>query len=511
MKIFEDRSAQSARRQTRIVPEQNFKVVFRKEILPPGARSRETFSEMALTQIDKETTSMFTREAQNPLRHRSRFLVGLALATLATLIIGRPDTARADEVIDWNQTLFVAARAANLSPLITGRSAAIMHAAMFDAINGIEPRYRPYRVFVAGPRRASQRAAAVKAAYATLVELYPAQKEILDAQRAASLAAITDERPRLIERGIEWGQMVADDILTWRSTDGFTPAPPPFLGGLGVGEWRPTPPRFASGHLPQFAYMTPFALLSPGQFRPAGPPSLVSAQYVEDFNEVKDLGRATDSSRTAEQTEVARFWAGAIAYYWNQAARSVATERGTSLAQNARLFALLNIALADANIASWEAKYTYVFWRPITAITLADTDDNPATEPDAAWTPLLNTPAHPEYPAGHPTDSGAAATVLATYFGSNDAMFTLDSEVLPGVLRSYTSFTQAADENNDSRVYAGAHFRSAVCDGGALGQQIGDYIMTNLMRPCPRRCRDLSPSTHVLLRGAHHFAAAGGA
>jgi hypothetical protein len=217
---------------------------------------------------------------------------------------------RADVVTDWNQIMAQTALAAKTSPLVTTRVAAIIQAAVFDAVNGIERRYTPIHVTPNAPRGASRRAAAIQAAYATLVTLYPSQQDSLDAQRTASLQAITDdgdfEDSQSIQRGIAWGQTVADAIIAWRNTDGFTPAPPPFLGGDAVGEWRPTPPGFLPGAGPQFATMTPWVIAAPNQFRPAGPAALTSDQYAADFNEVKSLGSSTSTTRTDFQTEVAK-------------------------------------------------------------------------------------------------------------------------------------------------------------------------------------------------------------
>src|SRR5438132_316593 len=406
----------------------------------------------------------------------------LCLAVVA-LVIAMSSFARADVLTEWNQKLQQALLTAKTSPIASSRALAIVQVAVFDAVNGIERRYTPIHVDFDAPPGASRRAAAVQAAYATLVKLFPSQKATLDAERDASIASIASdeaaEDSQSIARGIEWGQQVADDILLWRSTDGLTPAPPPFLGGMGVGQWRPTPPGFLPGAGPQFAHMTTWALNSPSQFRPSGPPALTSDQYTADFNEVKELGSIGSSNRTADQTQIAVFWNGNTPAYWNRIATSVAEERHTTLPENARLLALLNVAMADGVISCWDAKYTYVFWRPITAIRLASTDGNPATIEDAGWTPLLVTPNFPEYPSGHATVSPAAAVVLGTYFG-NDTEFTLMSETIPGVVRSYTSFTQAADEAFDARIYGGIHFRSACRDGRALGTQLGSFVMTNV-------------------------------
>src|SRR4029079_18809684 len=232
------------------------------------------------------------------------------LAFVVIALVG--GTAWADEITDWNQTMLRAALVAGTSPPATSRVAAIVQAAVFDAVNGIARRYTPIHVEAAGPAGASREAAAVQAAYATLVQLYPAQKSTFDARLAVSLAVLrAREDSGSITSGLAWGQTVADAILTWRSTDGFAPAPPPFLGGNDVGQWRPTPPAFASGAVPQFAYMTPWVIAAPSQFRPAGPPALTSARYVREFSEAKTMGHMLSSTRTPDQTVYAWFWASA--------------------------------------------------------------------------------------------------------------------------------------------------------------------------------------------------------
>jgi len=230
--------------------------------------------------------------------------------------------------------------------------------------------------------------------------------------------------------------------------------------------------------------MTPWAINSPSQFRTAGPPALTSARYTDVFNEVKMMGSALGSSRTTDQTELALFWNGNTPGYWNRIARTISGERKMTLSENAHLFALLNIAMADAAIACWDAKYHYVFWRPITAITLADLDANPATIADPAWIPLLQTvppgirPNFPEYPSGHSTVSAAAAGILAAAFGDNTS-FSVDSEKLPGVLRSFSSFSQSVLEINNARVFGGTHFRNACLDGNVIGRGVAKFILQN--------------------------------
>ena len=422
----------------------------------------------------------------------------LVLAVFATLFT---ITARADEVSDWNQNLFEAARlnVPPSSPLVATRNAAMVQAAVFDAINGIERRFTPVHVAPAAERGASRRAAAVQAAYAILVRLYPSQSADLLAKRDASLAAISggdddddgdDDHSdhhhhsgQSVERGIAWGQTVADAIWAWRLTDGFSPAPPPFLGGTNVGQWRPSPPGFLAGAGVQFSYMTPWVIESPAQFRPAGPPALTSARYAADFNETKFKGDLSGLNRTEDESLYSRFWnASTASYFWNQVALSLAERRHLSLSEKAHLLASMNLAVADAIIGCWEAKYFYVFWRPVTAIPLANTDGNPNTI-DGPFTSYLITPNHPEYPSGHSSASGAAARVLAKTFGEHTRFsVTSDAPDMAGVIRSFRSFTEATDEVKNARIFAGIHFRSACDDGTQLGGRVADYVRSNSLR-----------------------------
>jgi hypothetical protein len=394
---------------------------------------------------------------------------------------------RADEVTDWNQQLLDATHVAGTSPLLSTRIGALVQSAVFDALNGIERKYQSIHVAPNAPRGASRRAAVVQAAYTMLVHIYPAQKPAFDAQLTASLEDLLEggasSNDQSVTRGLAWGQAVADATWTWRSADGITPASPPFLGGLAPGEWRPTPPAFLPGAAPQFAHMLPWALQSPSQFRPPGPPALTSDHYTADFNEIKTMGSISSLLRTADQTLFAQFWqSDTVTYFWNRVAVSLASQHNFTLSDNAYLLGMLNIALADAAIACWDGKYQYVFWRPITAVRLADTDGNPDTQADPNWTPLLITPNFPEYASGHSTTSGAAATVLAHFFGENTP-FSVDSTGLPGVVRSFASFSDALQEIKDARVFGGIHFRTACNDATVCGQQVAHYIFANAMQP----------------------------
>jgi uncharacterized protein (TIGR03437 family) len=408
-------------------------------------------------------------------------LLGMVLALGGAL-------ARADEVTDWNNIFLKATFVPPLSPPpILVRSTGIFQAAVFDAVNGIDRLYTPIHVQPAAPQGASQRAAALQAAYAILVLLFPSQTATFDAQRATSLAAIASgagaENSDSIASGVDWGQTVADAIWAWRSVDGFANSVPPFLGGTAPGQWRPTPPALAPGLVPQLAKVTPFFINSPSQFRPAGPPALTSAQYTGDFNETKSMGSSSSSTRTPDQTLFAQFWAsGAPADFWDPVATSLAAERHFTLSETSHLLALVNLAMADAIIGCWDAKYAYVFWRPITAIQLADGDGNADTSADPSWTPLLATPPFPEYTSAHSCVSGAAAHVLSAYFGDNTPI-TVASDGMPGVTRSFPSFSAALEEVKSARVFGGIHFRTACNDGQALGIAVADFITANALQP----------------------------
>jgi hypothetical protein len=400
-------------------------------------------------------------------------IVALALGVLT------PSVSAADEVTDWNQVLTSALTATNTSPQNSGRIAAITQAAVFDAVNGIDRRYTPYFVTAEAPHGASQRAAAVQAAYVVLNSLLSTQAPGLLRQRDASIAAIGSGQS--VTRGIAWGQFVAAALLAERSSDGFPGGGVPDYGDVAVGRWRPEIPG-SQAVTPWLAVLRPFAMPTPDHFRPDGPPALTSAAYTTDFNEVKTLGRATGSSRTADQTVIAFFWTDNTISHWNRIAVSTALEQHTTLSQNARLFALLNIAMADAGIAVWDAKFLYRFWRPFSAIPLAETDGNGSTAADPGWTPLAATPNHQEYPSGHGGLSGAAARVLARIFGDRTT-FTHRTDAAPLMPRTHRRFSAAADEANNSRIYAGIHFRSAVRDGRTIGDSVGGLVMDTLMRP----------------------------
>src|SRR5262245_23813435 len=302
---------------------------------------------------------MFNTEVNNHSNYRNQLKRGVVTIALAAIILIVTGAALADEVTDWNQHTVNAIQSANASALATMRILAIEQAAVFDAVNGVERRFTHIYVRPDAMRGASSRAAAVQAAYVVLVKFFPSQKAALDAQREASLDAIAGEGRERIRDGVRWGQKVADEILALRCGDGSDAIFPPFTGGTAPGQWRPTPPGNQAGQTPELAHMTPFVMNSPGQFRPAGQRALTSAQYAADFNEVKTFGKDSGSTRTVEQTQIGLFWGDNNQIHWNRIALYVAAHRSDSLVDNARLFALLNLAASDANIVAWDAKYHY--------------------------------------------------------------------------------------------------------------------------------------------------------
>lgn len=398
-----------------------------------------------------------------------------------------PVTDGIDQVVEWNQVFNDTVLATTPAPnsLVTSRSAGLLAAAVFDAVNGIARRYEPVLVTTRAPARASARAAAIQAAYSMLVRLYPAQAGVLTARRDASIAALGGagswESQASIERGLFWGQAVADAVWTVGQNDGFAPPMAPFTGSATLGFWRPTPPANSPGSGPQFASMTPRVLTRPSQFRPPPPPALTSAEYAADYNETRQWGGLTGSMRQQDDSDIAVFWSGNGTLFWTRIAVELAAGHNRSLVENARLFALMHIALADASIATWDAKYRYVYWRPVTAIRSLDDDGNPGTEPDPSWTPFLTTSAHPEYPSGHSNLAGAATAVLAAIFGE-DASFDATSEVMPGTVRSFVGFEGAVDEMIKARIYGGMHFRTACVRGAGLGTTVAEYVLRHAMR-----------------------------
>jgi hypothetical protein len=384
-------------------------------------------------------------------------------------------------VIDWNQVLLSivntpGAQPANIQPT---RNFAILHAAIYDAVNSIDRSHEPYLVSVRAPRDASEAAAADAAAHTVLVGLYPAQQTPIDADYAAELAQVADSPAK--DKGVRLGEQVASELLAIRANDGSNVAPPPFIAGNAPGDYQLTPPNFAAPVFTTWGQVTPFVLDRGDQFRPAPPPPLTSDAYASAINEVKSLGSATSTTRTAEQTQIGKFWNPPIQNFWNQIAETVALAHHSDLPTTARLFAALNLSFADSAIAFYDAKYAYRLWRPVTAIRQADADGNPNTVADPNWLPLSgNTAADPSYPGAHSTISAAGADVLASFFGE-EQNFSVRSPALPGATRSFTSFDAAAQEAGLSRIFSGQHTRLDHVAGLALGHDVAGFVLHNAL------------------------------
>ena len=410
----------------------------------------------------------------------------LALGVIALVIhIGLSSPVQADVVTDWNQiaNTTLAAGAVRFPPQT--RTLAIMHAAIFDSVNAINRQYSPYAIDLSAPG-ASPEAAAAAAAHLVMVTLVPTQQANLNAAYAASLAQIPDGTAK--SDGIALGETVALALLVQRSSDDLTFIAP-YTPGIGPGAWQPTAPAFGPAVWVRWGNMSPFTLRSGSQFLPEGPPALSSAEYTADFNEVKSLGALNSATRTPDQTQMALFWLENSNFTWNRIARLAAAANNNTLVQNARLFALLNMAGADSIISGFETKYTYNFWRPITAIRAGDNDGNDDTLGDPNWTPLaplplFATPPHPDYISNHAIYSAAAAQVLASFFGGDDFNYTVTTSTSPnGAFRGYSSFKQAAEECGASRIYVGYHFPTAVKHGLNMGKQVGNFAFHHFLKP----------------------------
>jgi hypothetical protein len=431
------------------------------------------------------------------------------VAGVLTAASGGSAQAQADEdaVTAWNANAGEAALAAGLAPtnnpLHESRLYAVMHLAIHDALNAIDRRSRPYAADLPANPGASPEATVAAAARDVLVPLLTqlpppfvgaAGVMSVEADYTDALAAIPDGPAKT--QGVELGQAAAEALLALRAADGsdtllFDSAYPQ---GTDPGEYRFTP-GFTFVFAPGWADVTPFVLNDSSQFRPGPPFTVTSKKYTADFNEVKALGGddiTTSSARTAEETEIALFWVESSPLQWNRIARSVSGSEGLDMWENARLFGLLNMALADGYIGSFETKSHYNYWRPVTAIQTAEADGNPNTSADPTWTPLVATPPIPDYDSAHSVEGGAAASVLKRFFGTDDISFTTCSLTSPAgskctdaspVLRSYTSFSQAMEENGLSRILVGFHFRDAVETGIKHGEKIGERAVNLYLRP----------------------------
>jgi hypothetical protein len=422
----------------------------------------------------------------------------LQILIFVALLIGERAASGAELIIVWNDLALRAIRYANVPPPPAVRQMAIVHLAMFDALDGIDHKYKPYLVDKEAVGESSREAAVSAAAHHVLRTLFPKSADVLDSHYDAVLAAIPNTPAKT--NGVRWGTYVATEFLKLRQFDGagqtagytYTEKP---------GHWARTPPNYDKPLLPGWGRIKPFAISSPADFRPPAPPDLAGERWAAQYHQVKQLGATNSTLRTPAQREIALFWADGSGTetppgHWNKIAQQLARKKGYGLLDTARLFAALNVAMADAAIVCWDTKYTYNWWRPVTAIRAGASDGNPATEPDPNWTPLLITPPFPEHISGHSTFSGAAAAVLAGLSGSDEFTFTTVSDGLPGVVHRFQRFSDAAREAGLSRIYGGIHFADANEMGLEAGRKVGTSVIHSHFQLLPKDQPALS-KTHL--------------
>jgi len=393
------------------------------------------------------------------------------VVVLFSLLLIAPQL-RAGEVVRWNRLATDAAVAEQIDPLTESRVFAITHAAMHDALNAIDRRYEPYREGVAAAPGALPEAAVAAAAHAALIELMPARKADFDLQFAETIAQIKDKRAAAA--GMQVGRQAAARLLALRRDDGAS-RPVAHPAGTKAGEYRPTPPDFTPALFAHWGKVQPFVLKSSSQFRPAAPLAPTSARARAEIEEVRAIGGKTSALRSAEQSEISRYWYESSPQGWNRITREVEASRGLDEWQSARLFALVNLAMAEGYIGGFEAKYHFNYWRPATAIRESG---------DASWLPDLDTPPVPDYPSTHTVLGAAAAAVLARFFDTDMVSFSMTSGApYAGITRRFWSFSEAAQENGASRILAGIHFATAVRGGYVQGDLIGAWTYDRALRP----------------------------
>ncbi len=395
---------------------------------------------------------------------------------IAFVLLSFPATGRAEVIADWNEKGIQAGVQARLPPWVQARNMAILHIAMFDAVNSIDRRYTPHRIQRSAPEGTSRDAAAAAAAHLALVRLYPAQAQEIDASYTKAIAAIPAGAPK--SNGLRLGEEVATEHLVLRANDGAG-APNRYRPHTSAGMYVPTGFPVASS----WGQVTPFALAKGSQFRPAAPYSLQSDEWARDYREVQKLGAKIGSSRTAEQTDIARFWEATGPVLHNPVLRQLAATKPFDLLDNARLYALYSVAMADVLIAVFDAKYTYAFWRPVTAIRNGGMGGHGGLEAEAGWEPFIDTPLHPEYPCAHCISSSAAAAVLEAFFGDAVPTFTMSSPTAPGVTRTFSRLSDYVKESIDARVYDGVHYRTSGEVGASMGRKIGEYTVQTQLKP----------------------------
>jgi hypothetical protein len=417
--------------------------------------------------------------ASNSRRGRAG-LTSLVVATVVLLALAVASPAHADTVTEWNLNAANAIFAtAGQPPQLSVPHLAMVHGAVYDAVNAIDGGHEGYLISsrVATPSD-SKEAAAATAAYRMLLSIVPGQQTVLDAQYAASLAGIPDGSAKT--RGIAVGEAAAAAMKAARTDDGRFGAFR-FAVGSAPGVWRPVLPAFVNDPNAWLKDVKPFLIESSSQFRSKGPLSLTSRKYAREFVEVKSLGSAASATRTADQTLAARYWAENPPATWSRIFRTLSAQQGLSITENARLFAMLYMTAADALISVWDDKAHSSFWRPITAIREAGTDGNPATEPDAAWLPLIANPPYPEHPSGHTGLSGSIVATLQEFFRTDKVAWTDTNNA--GLTRSFTRFSHAIDEIVDARIWSGIHFRTADEQGARIGRQVARWRDKHYFRP----------------------------
>jgi hypothetical protein len=410
----------------------------------------------------------------------------LAASALTTVVVLPIACARADAVTDWN-VIALDATARPPNSILQSRTLAIVHGAIYDAVRAVERNGRAYAVDVEAPAGTSVEAAVVAAAYGSLVRLAPAERPLLDAALNASLSRIADGQSKT--DGMALGGQIAEKTVALRTTDGAA-AQVAFAPQPGAGLYQLTAPQLTPAILAQWGAVTPFVLRSKSGLDFKGAPAIATGQFARDFDEVKSVGARNSTTRTADQTAAAIFWTVQTAVPWHAAARAGSAAKRLSLAENARLFALLSMASADSQIIAFEEKYKRPHWRPITAIRAAADLNIPALKGDAAWEPLLVTPPHPEYPSAHAVFSGAAEAVLRGFLGSDEIDVTVTAPNPFGVMRTYRKFSELMEEVNNARVWGGIHFRSADADGAEIGRKIGDIVLREFPNS-PRKATQL--------------------
>jgi hypothetical protein len=407
---------------------------------------------------------------------RRNYVVRMGLFSMCSFVLVL-QLAHADVVTDWNQKALVLMSREGLAGGYQTRALAMLHVAMFDAVNSIENHYMPYKAKFAVDPATSKEAAAASAAYTVLVRLFPKQQEVLRKDYDIALSAVPDDQAKV--EGIALGEKVAAEILAMRADDGSA-APEVYKSRTTAGAYVPTTiPIFST-----WGAVKPWAMKKGSQVRPSAPPALSSAVWTKDFNEVKELGWKNSAKRTAEQTDVGRFWLFTGPGTYNPIAVQLSAANNLPIIESARAFALLAIASADATIAIFDAKYTYNFWRPITAIRNAELSHNPATLAQAGWAPLADTPMHPEYPCAHCVASTTAGEVLKLLFGAGEiAQVSLTSSTAPGITRHFTRLDDYITEVSNARIWAGFHYRNSTKVGEQMGRNLARYTVQNYLQP----------------------------